>query len=238
VDCRRNSRRQWVPSPVSSYSSANARTSVSRKQARAAPGGSVPTASHACRASVSGPSVARAGSRSSGEVSAVSQASTAPRPPRCAIPARASRSRTAASTRTSSASAMSAAGSAGVVALPAGSARATGGIVATSASTAAWSMPCATGRQRGAPRNPPGPGSAEVAAAGEVVRERDDGPQVRNGRAVAQPPPGRRAPPGPRRRPAPPTPSARAARGARARVRSERAQGTPAGRRSGPGAGA
>ena len=78
VDCSRNSRRQRVPSPVSSDSSASARTSASRKQARAAPGGSVPTSSQACTASASGASRAPAGRRPSGVVRAASQASTAP----------------------------------------------------------------------------------------------------------------------------------------------------------------
>ena len=160
VDWRRNSRRQWVPSPVSSWSSSSARTSVSRKQARAAPGGSVPTASQAANASVSGSSRAAAGRRPSGEVRPASQVSIAPRPPWCTAPARARRSRTAASTRTSSASATSAPASAGPP-LPVGSsARAAGGIVAANASAAARSTPCTTGRQRA--RVPPGPDGSSV----------------------------------------------------------------------------
>ena len=117
----------------------------------------------------------------------MSQASTAPRPPRCATPARASRSRTAASTRTSSASATSAAGSARAVAPPAGSARRDRrhrgderldrGLV-----DALRDRPPA-GARRGTHRVQ---GRQHVAAAGEVVRERDDGPQMRDGRAVAQ----------------------------------------------------
>ena len=90
-----------------------------------------------------------------------------------------------------------------------------------------------------APRCRPAPGSA---ARGRGRRGR---PRTRRRRARARrrrrsaaPPPGRRAPPGPRRRRARPTPAARVSRGARDRVRSGRARGMPAGRRSGPGAGA
>ncbi|COW82715.1 Uncharacterised protein [Mycobacterium tuberculosis] len=148
IDCNKNSSLHNEPAGVSSFSVS---TSDSRNVARAGPTVPIPTSSHGRNASASASSSSgSASNRPSGQVNAVSQASTA----RCRLerPRRGgsrsigdSAARTAASTIASRAEVASSCGS-----CPPTSARQTGGIAETSEVIATTSRPCNTGRQQAA----------------------------------------------------------------------------------------
>ena len=105
----------------------------------------------------------------------------------CATPARARRSRTAASTSTSRASATSAPGSDGPPVPVGSSARATGGVAADEGLDGGEVDALHDGPPAGAGDRPRAvEGREHVAAAGEIVGERGDGPQVCDRGAVAQ----------------------------------------------------